>query len=184
MDVLHMNRQKSGYVPIVIPQQHLTTITSLLRVNPLQLPITYLGLPLTYRNLTNALFQPLLTALERRLQGQAGSNILMAGRTVFLNCILNALLIYYMQAFWLSQATIDRIITLTRKYLWRGGDTFSGGHCLVNWGTISLSKKDGGLGVIDLRSVQDLSDTHRDSLPYFLQDLQSLLPLFHMCTTT
>jgi Reverse transcriptase (RNA-dependent DNA polymerase) len=62
---LRMNRQKSGYVPIAIPRQHITTITSLLSVNPLQLPITYLGLPLTHRKPTNALFQPLLTALER-----------------------------------------------------------------------------------------------------------------------
>jgi hypothetical protein len=134
-----------------------------------------------------------------------------------LNSIPNALPIYYMQAFRLPQGTINRIITLTRKFLWRGDKSFSGGHCLVSWGIITLSKKDGGLGVMDLRaqndslllrwlwtmyseptslwtdklrtqlgihSIQNLTDASCDSLPYFVQDLQTLNPLFHTCTAT
>jgi hypothetical protein len=36
---------------------------------------------------------------------------------------------------------------------------------------------------LGIQSVQDLSIAPCDTLPYFLQDLQSLLPLFRTCTT-
>jgi Reverse transcriptase (RNA-dependent DNA polymerase) len=42
---LHMNRQKSEFIPIAIPPQRIMTVTSLLGVRQLQLPITYLGRP-------------------------------------------------------------------------------------------------------------------------------------------
>jgi hypothetical protein len=162
------------------------------------------------------MFDPLLTALQRQLQRLAKSNLSIAGRAVILNSILNALPMYYMQEFRLPQGVIDRIITLTRRFFWRGSQSFSDGHCLTTWGALTLPRK-GGLGILDLRaqndalllrwlwtlhtepssiwsvklglqfrvqSIQDLLNIPPEAASYFVRDLQSLVPLFSVCTST
>jgi Reverse transcriptase (RNA-dependent DNA polymerase) len=49
---LHLNQSKSGYVPIAIPSRNIDTITALLGCQPLQLSMTYFGLPLTHLKAT------------------------------------------------------------------------------------------------------------------------------------
>jgi hypothetical protein len=93
---LHLNPSKSGYVPVAITAHNIDTITALLDCQPLQLPITYLGLPLTYIKPTTRMFDPLIVTLQRRLQSLGKSNLSIADRVVILNSILNALLMYYM----------------------------------------------------------------------------------------
>jgi zinc-binding in reverse transcriptase len=93
-------------------------------------------------------------AVQRRLQDQAKSNLSLAGRVVILNSILNALPLYYMQVFCLLQGVIDRLIMLIRWFLWRCSQSFSGGHCLITWGALTLPKK-GGWGILDLRAQND-----------------------------
>jgi hypothetical protein len=70
---LHINVQKSGYIPIAIPSQSVPTITNLLGCQPLKLLITYLGLPLTHSKPTNRLFEPMLLSLQRRLDSMTGT---------------------------------------------------------------------------------------------------------------
>jgi hypothetical protein len=96
---LHLNPNKSGFAPIAIPLQHVETVNALLGCQLLQLSITYLGLPLTHLKPTTRLFDPLVVAVQCRLQGHAKSNLSLAGRVIILNAILNALPSYYMQVF-------------------------------------------------------------------------------------
>jgi hypothetical protein len=68
------------------------------------------------------------------------------------NSVLNAVPLHYMQAFVLPKWVIKQITNTTRRFLWRGNkETYSGGHCLVAWTKITLSKNNGGLGIIDLQ---------------------------------
>jgi hypothetical protein len=49
----------------------------------------------------------------------------MAARMVILNSFLNTLPMYYMQVFKLPQEIIDKIISLTRRFLWRNNVSLS-----------------------------------------------------------
>jgi Reverse transcriptase (RNA-dependent DNA polymerase) len=93
---VHLNQSKSGYVPIAIPYRIIDMIMALLGCQPLQLPITYLGLPLTHLKPTKGLYDPLILSLQRRLQSLDISHLSMAGKAVIINSILNALSMYYM----------------------------------------------------------------------------------------
>jgi hypothetical protein len=103
---------------------------------------------------------------------------------------------------------------ITRRLLWRGTkDAYSGGHCLVAWPKMTLSREHGGLGIIDLELQNKelllkwlwLAETNQESLwpttlnsiecnlthiqsnqletkhglSFFVNDLKSLLPLYH-----
>jgi hypothetical protein len=101
------------------------------------------------------LFTPLVEALQRRIDKLNGPTLSISARTILLDSILNALPIYYMQVFHLPQGTLDRIITYTRQFLWKGNKSFSGGHCLVTWQALTLPKKRGGIGILDLKIQND-----------------------------
>jgi hypothetical protein len=62
-----------------------------------------------------------------------------------MNSIINALLLHYMQTFILPSWVLTAIQKSIKRYLWRGG------QCLVSRQTVTLPKKFGGLGIIDLR---------------------------------
>jgi hypothetical protein len=153
---LQINAQKNGFVPIAIPPQHIPTVTSLIGYRTLQLPIKYLGLPLTHRKPTIALFTPLVEPVQRRIDKLNGPTLSISGRMIMLDSILNALPIYYMRVFLLPQGTIDRIITYTCQFLWRENKSFSDGHCLVTWQALTLPKKRGGIGILDLKAQNDV----------------------------
>jgi Reverse transcriptase (RNA-dependent DNA polymerase)/zinc-binding in reverse transcriptase len=149
---LHINLQKSGFLPISLSPQHAQTIASILQCQPFSLPLSYLGLPLTIKRPSINTFQPLVSTVQNRLQGWKGKPLSMAGRLVLLNAVINALLIYYMQVFLLPTSIIDQVTRITRIFLWRGHKTFSSGHCLVKWNALCLPKRFGGLDILDLKA--------------------------------
>uniref|UniRef100_A0A804PIH5 Uncharacterized protein n=1 Tax=Zea mays TaxID=4577 RepID=A0A804PIH5_MAIZE len=56
-----------------------------------------------------------------------------------------------MGALALPPGVIEAIDSRRRAFLWAGEETVSGAKCLVNWERACLPRKDGGLGVRDLR---------------------------------
>ena len=74
---------------------------------------------------------------------------------------------YLPLAVW-ARKQIDKI---RRSFLWKGDDNVNGGHCMVNWPTVSKPKDMGGLGVTDLDKFgralrvrwlwQEWSDDHK-----------------------
>jgi hypothetical protein len=64
---LHINVHKSGSVLIAIPEQYISIVASLTGWQPQQLSIKYVGLPLTYKKPTSAIFDPQFTTLKRRI---------------------------------------------------------------------------------------------------------------------
>jgi hypothetical protein len=125
---------------------------SILRCQQLTTLIQYLGLPLTIRKPPRTAFLPLISNVQGRCQGFANNHLSVVGRVVLTNSILNALPLHYMQAFLLPKGVTKTIQSITRRYLWQGTEpSFSGGHCLVAWRTMTLPKENGGLNIIDIR---------------------------------
>jgi len=69
---------------------------------------------------------------------------------VLINSILDALPTYLMSVFPLPAKVEERIDALRRNFLWHGEKEYKGFH-LVEWKTLLLSKKQGGLAIKNLR---------------------------------
>ena len=51
-----------------------------------------------------------------------------------------------------SKWEVDKIDKIRRDFLWSGDNPNSSLKCLVNWDTVCKSKKEGGLGIINLQN--------------------------------
>ena len=86
------------------------------------------------------------------------------GRAVLVNSVLDSALIYILSAMQLPQGTLDAIDKKRRAFLWSGESTTTGAQCLVAWEQTCLPKEQGGLGIKDLRTLNQcllLKHLHR-----------------------
>ncbi|XP_074318741.1 uncharacterized protein LOC141655566 [Silene latifolia] len=73
-----------------------------------------------------------------------------AGRLVLIKSVLSTLHCYWARIFILPVSILNKVEALCRSFLWQGKE-ISNGPALIVWDTCCKTKKEGGLGLIDLR---------------------------------
>ncbi|KAJ1689817.1 hypothetical protein LUZ63_013972 [Rhynchospora breviuscula] len=148
---LRVNDDKCLFVPISIHESAFSQIASILKCQAKDLPITYLGLPLSIRRPRKIHFQPLISAFQRKLNGWKARFLSLGGRLILVKSVLTALPLHYMQVLKLPPWLLKHLEGIRRRFFWKGKDKCLGGHCLVNWSKCCLPKENGGLGILDLQ---------------------------------
>jgi hypothetical protein len=150
---LKINFHKSTVVPRHVSPDDLPPLLSTLGCRQESFPQSYLGIPLSNVKLNLKAFAPLIARADRYLGGWQASLLNAMGRTVLANAVLDSSMIYIMSALLLPQGTIDALDKRRRAFLWSGEQTTSGAQCLIAWERACLPKKQGGLGVKDLKTL-------------------------------
>ena len=114
------------------------------------LPITYLGIPLTTRRPSAAQMQPLVDAVAGRLPTWKAWLMNKAGRLALVKSVPSAIPTHQMLALAPPKKTLKQLEKIQRGFLWAGRTTAQGGHCHVNWRAVSRPLALGGLGIRDL----------------------------------
>lgn len=96
---LQINYAKSSFVQFHLNQQDIRMVKLILECQQEELPITYLGMPLTTKKPTRQVLMPLIENFGKRLQGWRGKLISRGGRLQLVNSVLSSLPIYYMNCF-------------------------------------------------------------------------------------
>ncbi|KAL0290462.1 UNVERIFIED_CONTAM: hypothetical protein Sradi_7049400 [Sesamum radiatum] len=109
------------------------------------LPIKYLGVPLTASRLTVADCRPILEKVSARLAGWAHLNLSLAGRAQLLKSVLASLHMYWSSVFLLPKSIIKIIEQRMRSFLWQG--VSGSGLAKVAWDQVCKTKEEGGLGI-------------------------------------
>ncbi|KAJ0989529.1 hypothetical protein J5N97_007885 [Dioscorea zingiberensis] len=78
----------------------------------------------------------------------------MVGRLTLINSTTISLPVYGLNTYAILDATFDGISRLVRRFLW-GRDSNSGGAHLIGWSTVIKPKANGGLGIKDLKRMED-----------------------------
>ncbi|WMV30226.1 hypothetical protein MTR67_023611 [Solanum verrucosum] len=94
----------------------------------------------------------ILEKCEKKLVNWKSQYLSLGGRVTLINSVLDALPTYMMSVFHMPANVIDRMDAIRRNFLWQGNcDPNNHKFHLVKWDQVILSKKEGGLGIRNLK---------------------------------
>lgn len=127
-------------------------ILSILGCKTASLLGTYLGLPLTIKEVTPAFWNTILERIQKKLAGWKGKFLSSVGKLQLLAAFLQGILVYFLSLFKLSCAMGEKLEKIQRTFLWMGMENKR--HLsLVNWDTVCLPKSMGGLGIRKINAL-------------------------------
>jgi hypothetical protein len=115
-------------------------------------PIKYLEVSVTSSNLHVVDWLPVDERLLKRLDGWKGCTLSFGGRLVPINSCLSSIPTYYMSMYLLSKTILKRMDRTRKSFFWQGGGEKKK-YYLVKWSKVTNPKQKGGLGIIDLRKM-------------------------------
>ena len=131
-------------------------------------PFKYLGVPLSPHRLLVSQFSPLLRKLEAAVQNWVGKHLSFAGRLELLRSVLYGMVQFWLCIFPVPDTVILQIVRICRNFLWTG-NVQNSHSALVAWKSVCLPKKEGGLGLFDVKArnksflVKHLWNIHQEA---------------------
>lgn len=112
----------------------------------------YLGVPMTPSRSSTMLYQFLVDHARTRLATWKMKTLSRAARTLLTQTTLGAGPVYVMQSTSLPITILNRLDRINRQFIWGDTDGERRMHT-VNWKKVCRGKAEGGLGIPDLREV-------------------------------
>jgi hypothetical protein len=147
---LKVNFFKSKLFGVNVEDDFMVSAASFLNCVVGRLPFIYLGLPVGANPRRLSTWNPVLEVIQNRLASWKNKYVSLGGRVVLLNSVLAAIPIFYLSLFKIPVGVWKKIVRLQRRFLW-GGAAGSSKINWVSWLDVCRPKKEGGLGVKDLR---------------------------------
>jgi hypothetical protein len=115
-------------------------------------PIKYLGFPLHFYKLRREDLQPIIYKILKRIAGWRGTLLSYTARFTLIRAYLASTPIYLISSLKFPKWALQLINTQMANYLWN--DTKDKKKLnLANWDLVYMPKKQGGLGIPNLRDV-------------------------------
>ncbi|XP_059294566.1 uncharacterized protein LOC132047555 [Lycium ferocissimum] len=115
-----------------------------------ELPVKYMGVPLSTRRLNITQCMPLVAKMTARITSWMAKGLSYAGRVQMIRSGLFGIQSYWSQLFILPQKIIKLIEAICRSYLWTGQATVSR-RALVAWERVCLPQAAGGLNILNMK---------------------------------
>ncbi|GKV32990.1 hypothetical protein SLEP1_g41549 [Rubroshorea leprosula] len=148
---LKINFVKSQLFSLNVSDEWKSKIAHILHCKQGAFPCRYLGVPIGSNNKSIALWKPLIKTFEKKLSQWKGRFLSFGGRITLLNAVLTSLPVFSMSVHLLPRGLILSLDKIRRNFLWGGGENKRKINW-VAWDKVCKSKKEGGLGVKDLRN--------------------------------
>jgi hypothetical protein len=94
----------------------------------------------------------MVDTLKKRLGSWGNKYVSFGGRIVLINAVLSSIPIFFLSYMKMPSKVWKEVVTIQRNFLW-GGVSKKRSICWVKWEDVCKPKKDGGLGIKDLRLV-------------------------------
>ena len=121
---LKTNIQKSQLVFWGTPSQLQQECMNTVGLRECSFPLKYLGVPIVSSRLTKIECNELVEKITARIHTWSTRHISYAGRMVLINTVLFGIFNFWATIFLLPQEVIDRLIKLSRNFLWYGSVEF------------------------------------------------------------
>ena len=117
-----------------------------------ELPVRYLGLPLTTKAMRQQDYFPLVEKIRCRISTWTSRFLSYAGRLQLIKAVIMSLVNFWASVYLLPSKCIRDIERICGAFLWSGPELKSTG-AKVAWSTVCWEKEEGGLGIRDLKVV-------------------------------
>lgn len=114
----------------------------------------YLRLPLGANPSRRATWKPVVDNFTKKLSGWKRRLLYFAGRVTLIKFVLSSLPVYYMSLFRLPSSVVKELDKIQAGFLWGVSDVRRKVH-LVKWKDLTMDKKQGGLGIRNLRILNN-----------------------------
>jgi hypothetical protein len=148
---LHVNMEKLELLLTCSSQEDVVQCASFLECKVRKFAFTYLGIPLSEKKLPKDAYMFLIQKHNKRLSGCSAEQLSMTERLVLMKSVMSSISIYFMSVLHLSNWIIEEIDKIRRDFLWHDIDHSNKKMHLANWKLVCRPKKLRGLGVIDLK---------------------------------
>ena len=126
------------------------SLAAILGCKTVQLPMSYLSLPLRANFKSKSIWNPIMEKMERKLSSWQHMYLSKGDRVTLIKSTLSSLPTYYLSLFPIPRSVALRIDKIQRDFLWDGIGEGKKFH-LVNWNQVCQPLKSGGLGFQNLR---------------------------------
>jgi hypothetical protein len=147
---LKVNHAKSCLLPINLSEDKAAQMAGVFGCQV----FTYLGLPMGTTKPKVEDFSPLVNKVERRITAMV-SWLFMAGRATMVDSTVSSVPIYSLCSVKMHATNINSIDRARKHGLWRGSDIAGKGKPLVAWDKVTTPKGKGGLGLKNLRLMNE-----------------------------
>ncbi|KAJ6835700.1 uncharacterized protein M6B38_330700 [Iris pallida] len=143
---LQMNRDKSRvYFSSLCPRKE--ERADVLGIARSDLPVRYLGVPLTVNYARDQDCHSLVEYVQRRVEGWQATGLSFGGRIELVRSVISTVAHFLLQSILLLVATIRRVEQLCADFIWRGDM-----HAIF-WDQLCRPKKEGGVGLRPLLEI-------------------------------
>ncbi|KAJ6817592.1 uncharacterized protein M6B38_410995 [Iris pallida] len=145
---LKLNREKSRvYFSSSCPQKEERALV--LGVEKGELPVKYLGVPLTVNYAREQDCQSLVEFTKKRVEGWQAAGLSFGGRIELLRSVIAGIAMFWLQSIQIPVATITKVESMCADFLWRGGI-----HA-ISWTQLCRPREEGGVGLRSLRAMKE-----------------------------
>ncbi|KAJ6836362.1 uncharacterized protein M6B38_328180 [Iris pallida] len=144
---LQLNREKSRvYFSSRCTQQEERAYA--LGVDRGELPVKYLGVPLTVNYAREQDCHSLVDFVQRRVEGWQAAGLSFGGRIELVRSVIAGITMFWFQSIQIPSATIRKVEALCADFIWRGGM-----HA-ISWDQLCRPREEGGVGLRSLHTVR------------------------------
>jgi hypothetical protein len=151
---LKVNFWKSSLMGVNVSNEFLKMASMFLNCRLGHVPFKYLGLPVGANPRCLSTWKPMLDIIRRRVASWGNKYLSFGGRIVMLNAVLNAIPIFYLSYMKMPCSVWREMVKIQRKFLWSGLTT-QRKISWVRWDEVCKPKKDGGLGIRNVKLTND-----------------------------
>lgn len=175
---LKINYAKSFLLPINVSREKAEQLAGVFGCQVGTYPFTYLGLPMGTTKPRVDDHAPLVTQIERRITATM-TWLTMAGRATFVDTAVSSVPMYTMCTLKMYVTNLNAIDRARKHGLWRGSDVAGKGKPLVAWTKVTTPKDKGGLGLKNLKVMNEgLLNKHLHKL-YNKEDIPWVQLVWH-----